>query len=637
MIRKIMGITTAAMLMASCSGADGDNENQSGAAALAPGETAGEEANPDRNVYFGDLHIHTRNSFDAYIFNVRATPEDAYKFGLGETVKHPAGYDLKLEGPALDFMAVTDHAAYLGHLPAMDTEGTELSKLEIAKDMFSTDPDKIINAFQLIGGAVRDGRKMDGVFDPKIVGDVWKQTISAADKYNDPGKFTTFTAYEYTAVRTTRGADGGFAGGNLHRNVVFRGSAPDMPFATVDSTNPEDLWSWMDEQRDDGHDALSIPHNSNVSDGEMFKMETYMGAPLTKAYADKRMRNEPIVEITQVKGTSETHPSLSPNDEWADFGIYEYLLSSEVKSKTATGDYVRQAFGNGMLLQDSINANPFQFGLIGSSDTHVVGGSFDEKNFWSKIGVVDGTPEARGSIPPGGKKSWDGVTVDPRAANWFSRWGASGYAAVWAEENTREAIFDAMRRKETYATTGTRMKLRFFGGFGFDETMLDDPNMVRKAYTGGVPMGGDLIGKGDAPGFIIWAMRDAMSAPLQRVQVVKVWTSGGTVSEKVFDVACSDGGTVDGNFRCPDNGAKVDLTDCSISDDKGAPELKTFWRDPEFQAGQRASYYVRVLENPVCRWSTWDALRAGVEPNPALQKTIQERAWSSPIWYVPTT
>lgn len=637
MIRKIMGITTAAMLMASCSGADGDNENQSGAAALAPGETAGEEANPDRNVYFGDLHIHTRNSFDAYIFNVRATPEDAYKFGLGETVKHPAGYDLKLEGPALDFMAVTDHAAYLGHLPAMDTEGTELSKLDIAKDMFSTDPDKIINAFQLIGGAVRDGRKMDGVFDPKIVGDVWKQTISAADKYNDPGKFTTFTAYEYTAVRTTRGADGGFAGGNLHRNVVFRGSAPDMPFATVDSTNPEDLWSWMDEQRDEGHDALSIPHNSNVSDGEMFKMETYMGAPLTKAYADKRMRNEPIVEITQVKGTSETHPSLSPNDEWADFGIYEYLLSSEVKSKTATGDYVRQAFGNGLLLQDSINANPFQFGLIGSSDTHVVGGSFDEKNFWSKIGVVDGTPEARGSIPPGGKKSWDGVTVDPRAANWFSRWGASGYAAVWAEENTREAIFDAMRRKETYATTGTRMKLRFFGGFGFDEKMLDDPNMVRKAYTGGVPMGGDLIGKGDAPGFIIWAMRDAMSAPLQRVQVVKVWTSGGQVSEKVFDVACSDGGTVDGNFRCPDNGAKVDLTDCSISDDKGAPELKTFWRDPEFQAGQRASYYVRVLENPVCRWSTWDALRAGVEPNPALQKTIQERAWSSPIWYVPTT
>lgn len=638
MTRNLVGLMTVAALLAGCSGnSEGTDGSGAGSEALAPGETAGEAANPNRNVYFGDLHIHTRNSFDAYIFNVRATPEDAYRFGLGETVKHPAGYDLKLEGPALDFMAVTDHAAYLGHLPAMDTEGTEISKLDIAKDMFSTDPDKIIAAFQLIGGAVRDGRKMEGVFDPQIVGDVWKQTIAAADKYNDPGKFTTFTAYEYTAVRVTRGEGGGFAGGNLHRNVVFRGSAPDMPFATVDSTNPEDLWTWMDEQRDAGHDALSIPHNSNVSDGEMFKMETYRGAPLTKAYADKRMRNEPIVEITQVKGTSETHPSLSPNDEWADFGIYEYLLSSEVKSKTATGDYVRQAYGNGLLLQDRMGANPFHFGLIGSSDTHVVGGSFDEKNFWSKIGIVDGTPEARGSIPPQGKKSWDGVTVDPRAANWFSRWGASGYAAVWAEENTREAIFDAMRRKETYATTGTRMKLRFFGGFGYDETLLDDPDMVSKAYAGGVPMGGDLIGKGEAPGFIIWAMRDAMSAPLQRLQVVKVWTSGGEVMEKVFDVACSDGGTVDANFRCPDNGAAVDLTDCSISDDKGAPELKTFWRDPEFQTAQRASYYVRVLENPVCRWSTWDALRAGVDPNPALQKTIQERAWSSPIWYVPAT
>jgi hypothetical protein len=634
MTRNLLGCVALGALLAGCSA--GGDSSDTDAAALAPGETAGEAANPDRNVYFGDLHIHTRNSFDAYIFNVRATPEDAYKFGLGGTVKHPAGYDLKLEGPALDFMAVTDHAAYLGHLPAMDTEGTEISKLDMAKDMFSTAPEKIITAFQLIGGAVRDGTKMEGVYDPKIVGDVWKKTIAAADKYNDPGKFTTFTAYEYTAVRTTRGAEGGFAGGNLHRNVVFRGSAPDMPFATLDSTNPEDLWTWMDEQREAGNDVLSIPHNSNVSDGEMFKMETYKGQPLTKAYADKRMRNEPIVEITQVKGTSETHPSLSPNDEWADFGIYDKLLGSETASKTKTGDFVRQAYGNGLLLEDKLQANPFQFGLIGSSDSHVVGGSFDEKNFWSKIGIVDGTPEARGSIPPEGKKSWEGVTLNPNAENWFSRWGASGYAAVWAEENTREALFDAMRRKETYATTGTRMKLRFFGGFGFDEAMLDDPQMVSKAYKDGVPMGGDLIGEGKAPGFIIWAMRDAMSAPLQRVQVVKVWTDGGKVNEKVFDVACSDGGTVDANFRCPDNGAKVNLTDCSISEDKGAPELKTFWRDPEFKGTQRASYYVRVLENPVCRWSTWDALRAGVAPNPDLQKTIQERAWSSPIWYVPT-
>ena len=637
MKRDLLGFAAIAALMTGCSGGDSSSGDKQ-TAALAPGETAGEAANPDRNVYFGDLHIHTRNSFDAYIFNVRTTPDDAYKFGMGEGIKHPAGYELKLEGPALDFMAVTDHAAYLGHLPEMDKEGTELSKLDMAKAMFSSDPDKIVEAFSLIGGAVRDGTKMDGVYDPKIIGNVWKATVDAAEKYNKPGKFTTFAAYEYTATRVTRGEGGGFAGGNLHRNVVFKGSAPDMPFGTLESTNPEDLWTWMDGQREAGNDALSIPHNSNVSDGEMFKMETYNGQPLTKAYADKRMRNEPIAEITQVKGTSETHPSLSPNDEWADFGIYEYLLSSQTKSKTATGDYIRQAYGNGLLLEGEGKGNPFHFGLIGSTDTHVAGGSFDEKFFWSKIGIVDGTPEARGSIPPDGKKSWEGVTVDPRAASWFSRWGASGYAAVWAEENTREALFDAMRRKETYATTGTRMKLRFFGGFGFDEAMLDDPEMVSKAYKNGVPMGGDLIGTNDAaPGFIVWAMRDAMSAPLQRIQIIKVWVDGGKVNEKVFDVACSDGGTVDAaTNRCPDNGAKVDLSDCSISSDKGAPELKTFWRDPEHKAGQRASYYVRVLENPVCRWSTWDALRAGVPPNPALQKTIQERAWSSPIWYMPS-
>ncbi len=629
MTRKLMTCVAASALLGACT-ATSDDAGES-TEALAPGETAGSEANPNRNVYFGDLHIHTRNSFDAYIFNVRTTPDDAYKFGKGETVQHPAGYDIKLEGPPLDFMAVTDHAAYLGHLPAMDTEGHPLAQLDIAKDMFSTDQDKILAAFQLIGGSIRSGEKIDEAFDPEVTKSVWGETIAAADKYYQPGKFTTFAAYEYTAVRVTRGEESGFAGGNLHRNVVFEGSAPELPFSTLDSTNPEDLWDWMDEQREAGHESIAMPHNSNVSDGEMFKLETYDGQPLTTAYADQRMRNEPIVEMTQVKGTSETHPALSPNDEWADFGIYEYLLSSDVKSKTDTGDYVRQALAEGLRLTQEIGTNPFQFGLIGSSDTHVVGGSFDEKNFWSKVGILDASPEQRGSVPPGGAKSWEGVKLDPNADLWFSRWGASGFAAVWAEENTRESIFAAMRRKETYATTGTRIKLRFFGGFGFNEAMLDDPDMVSRAYAEGVPMGGDLIGS-DAPSFIVWAMRDAMSAPLQRLQVIKVWVDGGETMEKVFDVACSDGGTPDANFRCPDNGAKVDLSDCSISQDKGAPELKTVWRDPEHQAGQRASYYVRVLENPVCRWSTWDAMRAGVPPNPKLPKTIQERAWSSPIW-----
>ncbi|MEP2987691.1 MAG: DUF3604 domain-containing protein [Parasphingorhabdus sp.] len=636
MTRNLMICVALGALVAGCTANDGDRGDNS-SEILAPGETAEAGANPNRNVYFGDLHIHTRNSFDAYIFNVRTTPEDAYKFGLGETVKHPAGYDIKLEGPPLDFMAVTDHAAYLGHLPAMDTEGTELSKLDMAKDMFSADQDKILAAFQLIGGSIRNGKVIEEAFDPKVTASVWKDTIDAADKYYRPGKFTTFSAYEYTAVRVTRGEEGGFAGGNLHRNVVFKGSAPDMPFSTLDSTNPEDLWTWMDEQRAAGHESLAMPHNSNVSDGEMFKMETYDGAPLTKEYAEQRIRNEPIVEMTQVKGTSETHPSLSPNDEWADFGIYDKLLSSPVASKTDTGDYVRQALANGVQLMETIGANPFQFGLIGSSDTHVVGGSFDEKNFWSKVGILDASPEQRGSVPPGGAKTWEGVKLDPNADLWFSRWGASGFAAVWAEENTRESIYDAMRRKETYATTGTRLKVRFFGGFGFNEAMLDDPEMVSKAYANGVPMGGDLIGNAGAPSFLVWALRDPMSAPLQRLQVVKVWVEGGQTREKLFDVACSDGGTVDATTgRCPDNGAKVDLSNCAISQDKGAPELKTMWTDPEYKSDQRASYYVRVLENPVCRWSTWDALRADVPPNPTLPKTIQERAWTSPIWLAPS-
>ncbi len=629
-MKKLMMSAAIVALLAGCNQTASDDSAESGALA-----GSNEQPNADRNAYFGDLHIHTRNSFDAYIFNVRTTPDDAYKFAKGETISHPSGYDIKLEGPKLDFMAVTDHAAYLGHLPAMDTPGTEISKNEIAKDMFSTDPDKIIQAFSIIGGAIRNGKKIAGVFDENITADVWKQTIEAADKYNKPGEFTTFSAYEYTATRVTRGQGGGFAGGNLHRNVVFKGSAPRLPFSTLDSTNPEDLWTWMDEQRDAGNDVLSIPHNSNVSDGEMFKLETYDGAPLTKAYADKRLRNEPIVEITQVKGTSETHPTLSPNDEWADFGIYEYLLSSQIKSKV-NGSYVREALANGLAIEEETGSNPYKFGLIGSTDSHIAGGSFDEKNFWSKVGIVDGTAERRGSVPPDGKKSWEGVILDANADNWFSRWGASGFAAVWAEENTRESIFDAMRRKEVFATTGTRIKVRFFAGFDYDNALLDDPEMVSKAYRGGVPMGGDLIGEGKAPNFLVWAMRDPLSAPLQRLQIVKVWVEGGKTNEKIFDVACSDNGTPDANYRCPDNGASVNLKDCSISSDSGTPELKTYWRDPEHKSDQRASYYVRVLENPVCRWSTWDAIRAGAQPNPKLQATIQERAWSSPIWYTPS-
>lgn len=596
-----------------------------------------------RNAYFGDLHIHTRNSFDAYIFNVRRTADDAYRFAKGETIKHPSGFDMTIAGGPLDFYAVTDHAEYLGVLPAMNTPGTELSELPRSKDMFSTDPAKITAAFQGVGASVRSGEKIEEMFDAPLINSVWLENVASAERYNEPGVFTTFSAYEFTSVTTNRD-DGTFGGGNLHRNVFFRDQAPLQAFSTLDSTNPEDLWDWMDAQRDLGFEAIAVPHNSNVSNGQMFKLETYDGAPLSAAYADQRMRNEPLVEITQVKGTSETHPDLSPNDEWADFEIYDRLLGVYDVSSTS-GGYVREAFGNGLSLQEEQGFNPFRFGLVAASDSHVVGGAYAEDDYWSKVGIVDGLPINRGSVPISpepdptsrmGVKvgtSWDDqpdVTAVKNANEWFSRWSAAGLTGVWAEENTRASIFDAFRRKETFATTGPRMKVRFFAGLEFAPDLANQPDLLDTVYATGTPMGGDLVGNGETPSFLVWAQRDANAGLLQRVQVVKVTSDG----EQVFDVACHSGAPDADTHRCTDNGASVDMATCTPEGD-GAAELKTMWTDPEFDADQRAAYYVRVLENPSCRWSTWEALRAGVTPRPDRPSTIQERAYTSPIWYAP--
>jgi len=590
-------------------------------------------SNPDKNAYFGDTHIHTKNSFDAYIFNVRNTPDDVYRFAKGETIRHPAGYDISIWGDPLDFVAATDHGAYMGILPAMNDPESPLSKLEIAKGMFGTDPELVTAAFGKMGGSVRSGVPYEEIYDRDLIDATWQSAIDAADRHYEPGKLTTFSAYEYTAVSIGNRGDNSFAGGNLHRNVIFEDKAPGRLFATLDSVNPEDLWDWMDGQRADGRDSLAIPHNSNVSDGEMFDLKTYDGDPLTAAYAKQRMLNEPIVEMTQVKGTSETHPALSPNDEWADFEIYEYLLSTTVKSKI-NGSYVREALARGLAIEAETGVNPYKFGMIGASDSHVAGGAFDEKDYWSKVGILDATPETRGSIPPGGKKTWEGAELPMHSEYWFSAWAASGLAGVWATENTREAIFDGMRRKETFATSGPRIKVRLFGGYDYDEALLDDADLISKAYAGGVAMGGNLAASETAPSFIVWAARDPRSAPLDRLQMVKVWQEGGEPKERLYDIACSDGGSPDpATRRCPDTGASVDLADCSISRDKGSPELKTLWTDPDFNSDRSASYYVRVLENPTCRWSTWDALKEDAPRNPDLKPTLQERAYTSPIWY----
>ncbi|MEP4051198.1 MAG: DUF3604 domain-containing protein [Litorimonas sp.] len=620
------------ILLAACMEAPADNSN-AGEKTTTPTtkieQTAG--YNPSKNVYFGDLHIHTKNSFDAYIFNVRTTPADVYRFASGDTLKHPAGFDITLSGPPLDFVAATDHGAYMGVVPAMDDPSNPLSKLELSKKMFAAnDPDSIIRNFQTIGQSVRTGEPIEGLYDRDLVDRTWQDAVATADRYYKPGKLTTFAAYEYTAVTTRGGSEGTFAGGNLHRNVVFENKAPKRLFSVLESPNPENLWDWMDEERAAGRDVMAIPHNSNVSDGKMFDMVDYGGGVIDSDYTSQRIRNEPIVEMSQVKGTSETHPALSPNDEFASFEIYDKLLASNIESKI-NGSYIREALARGLALEKATGTNPYAFGLIGSSDSHVAGGSYDEKDYWSKVGVVDGTAESRGSVPPGGAKTWEGVERDLNAENWFSRWSAAGYAAVWAEENTRESIFNGMRQKETYATSGPRIKLRFFGG-DMHADMLTSPTMVDQGYSAGVPMGGNLT-TDTAPTFLAWAARDPRGAPLDRIQIIKSWNTTSGPQEAVYDMACSDGSEPDPDTnRCPDNGASVDLKNCAPSTEQGDPELKAVWTDPDYTSGESAAYYVRVLENPTCRWSTWDALKAGTEFHPDLPTTIKERAWSSPIW-----
>lgn len=596
-------------------------------AAATAAATAVAAGNAERTAFFGDLHVHTMLSFDAYIFGTRSTPDSAYLYAKGEPLAHPAGFQMQLDEP-LDFLGVTDHGMYMGMVPQMDRADSRVAEHPLAVAIRAArTPAERIAAFQGIRPYIR-GRHTEGddLLDLDIVRSAWQETMDAAERHNDPGRFTTFVAYEYTAS--------GAANENLHRNVVFRGAAPELPFTALDSRNPEDLWDWMDGLRRRGIDALAIPHNSNGSDGLMFSPTRMDGSAMDAGYAEQRMRNEPLVEVTQVKGTSETHPLLSPNDEWAGFELMEVKIAT-VDPSRAEGSYVRDALTRGLVMEQTEGFNPFRFGMIGSSDTHVGAGSFDESNYWSKVGIVDATPAQRGSVPLPEPDAKGNVYADPAVAD-FSNWGASGLAGVWAEENTRESLYAAFQRKETFATSGPRIRVRLFAGYDLAASG-QQPDRIRRFYAGAVPMGADLAGRGDAaPEFFVWAVRDPASAPLQRLQIVKGWVEDGATRERVFDVACSDGLTVNpATGRCPDNGAGVDLSDCSISDGVGAAELETVWRDPEFDAGQRAYYYVRVLENPTCRWSTWDALRTGVPPRDGLPATIQERAWSSPIWYVP--
>ena len=631
--------------------------------------------NMDRNPYYGDLHVHTKYSFDAYVFGVTASPDDAYRYAKGEGIMHPLGYEMKLKKP-LDFYSVTDHGFYMGMIQAYADTSTDISQNEFAKPFHNLNrldnltvesAGERTDIFSSVLGATiilpypdwhpkllwayikRNTQLALQSFDYQIHKSAWSDVARSANEHNDPGHFTTFIGYEFTTSTDIEG-------GNLHRNVIFNSSIASIrPWTRIDSINPEDLWTWQDKLRAKGVDTISIPHNSNGSNGQMFEMESFKGNALNVQYAKQRMLNEPIVEITQVKGTSETHPLLSPDDDWADFEIMDTRVGSIPPTYSKpSGSYVREAYLNGLTLEFTRQGNPYKFGLIGSSDTHTGGGSFDESNYWSKVGLLDGDAENRGSVPLT-EENVDRLEEYMRAFNQpistisleqgeyantgFTQWGASGLAAVWAEENTRESIFNAFRRKETFATTGSRIAVRFFAGYDLFNIDLNSESLVSEAYEKGVTMGSDIFNQDDkVPEFIVWAQRDKDGAPLQRVQIIKGWidVNSGRPKEKIFDVICSDGLKPDKKTKmCPDNGAKVNINDCSISKNIGSSELKAKWIDPEFDSTNKSFYYVRVLENPTCRWSTWDALKRGFKPREDLHKTIQERAWSSPIWYIP--
>ena len=600
----------------------------------------------ERQAFFGDLHVHTAYSFDAFAFGTIATPDDGYRYAKGEAIPHPSGYKVQLDRP-LDFYAITDHAGFLGALKEGANPSSVLGQLELNVPLHNLNAPENINDGTIGLRGQTFGSYLRAALADLMVGDLdsgllmsaseaaWQDIVGAAQRHYAPGEFTTFVAYEYTTTSVDQG--------NLHRNVIFRGAdkLPKTPFSRFHSQDPEGLWDWMDALRAEGVESLAIPHNSNGSNGQMFKLVDWVGDPMDDEYVAQRIRNEPLVEITQVKGTSETHPYLSTTDEWADFEIMPYRVATVLPSEPS-GSYARQALLNGLMLESEGVGNPYQFGFVGASDTHNAAASIEEDNYFSKVGLMDGRAEYRGSIPLNAEQEQN-VREAARlqiieteqglyAQGQYETWGASGLTGVWAESNTRDAIYDAFRRKETFATSGPRIRIRLLAGFDLDTSDLS------RAYTSGVAMGSELFAEEQGkPKFYVWAMQDAQSAPLQRLQIIKGWLENGEHREIVYDVACSDGGVVDpGTNRCPDNGARVNVSDCSYTADVGIAELKTVWVDPDYAPDQRAFYYARALENPTCRWSTWDAVRAGVPPRIGIKATIQERAWSSPIWIVPT-
>lgn len=587
-------------------------------------------------VFWGDTHLHTDNSIDAFGFGNRLDAEAALRFAKGEEVTATKGEKAKLSRP-LDFLVIADHSDAVGatkalyEAPRIALLGNDFL-LRWHDMMHESDEGSLRVTSELIDGAAA-GTLPEGLFDPEESADriksLWTEHGETLDEYNEPGKFTAFHGFEYTPMP---------GGDNLHRVVMFRDGADKtstmLPFASFDAGDPEQLWAYMAAyEKSTGGKVLAIPHNSNVSNGRMFAMNKLDGSPIDEAYIKTRALREPIVEVTQIKGDSESHPFLSPNDEFASYGDAGWdkcnlSCGKDMPPESYGGSYAREALKRGLEFTQKMGANPFKFGMIGSTDSHTSLATADENNFYGKHSGNEINNKERALAPQ---------NLGTRQGRFGWHYLSSGYAAVWATSNTREAIFDAMMRREVYATTGPRMQVRFFGGFDFAEG--DTADLVKAGYTKGVPMGGDLTGgQGKTPSFLISALMDPESANLDRIQVVKGWIdASGKSQEKIYNVSWSspDNRSVGADGKLTAVGNTVDLTKGTWESNIGAPELTTWWQDPDFDAQQNAFYYVRVLEIPTPTWPVYDALKFGLTLPDDVIKIQQERAYSSPIWYTP--
>jgi len=633
-------VSIAAVLLYSVPGSAQIIPSRESLSDLYPGQAYSpyaERSFPSRPLW-GDSHLHTGLSVDAGLFGARLGPEEAYRFARGEQVVSSTGQPVKLSRP-LDWLVVADHSDGMGLITDLAAAAPDVTKYEQgarwSEGLRAGGQTAVNTALDLIT-TFSQGKvdpELMATYSPgsKIYASVWEKVVAAAERYNEPGRFTTLIGFEWTSL---------VKGSNLHRNVLFRDGAEKagliVPYTTqapIGSTDPLDLYKWMENyEAKTGGVLLAIAHNGNLSNGLMFPVDAqYTGRKIDKKYVEERARWEPVYEVTQIKGDGEAHPVLSPNDEFADFETWDVGnldLTEAKKPEMLKYEYAREALKNGLLLESRLGTNPYKFGMVGSTDSHTGLSTAGEDNFFGKHSGGEPSPD-RMKHPFTKTKFGE-----------FKGWqiSASGLAAVWATENTREAIFDAIARKETYATTGTRMMVRFFGGWDFGANDLNSRQPAFLGYKKGVPMGGDLPKRNSkaAPTFMAYALRDPIGANLDRIQIVKGWLDAkGKTHEKVYDVAWSGNRKIGGDGKLPPVGNTVDVKNANWTNTIGASELGVVWVDPDFNPGERAFYYARVLEIPTPRWIVYDAFRYGVEIPKGAQTTHQERAYTSPIWYQP--